>query len=170
MKITKPLWIGIAFIAMGFGALGVPLPILPTTPFLLLAAFCFAKGSDRLNNWFRATKLYKRHLESFVQNRAMTLKTKLCILIPASIMLVFAFIGMSRKDTVGTRIGRTVILILIAVKYIYFFTKIKNLDAKRWDAKPSARIKTVRQNEIKVVSQNTVPNEQVKDAYGETRA
>ena len=153
MKITKPLWIGIAFIAMGFGALGVPLPILPTTPFLLLAAFCFAKGSDRLNNWFRATKLYKRHLESFVQNRAMTLKTKLCILIPASIMLVFAFVGMSRKDTVGTRVGRTVILVLIALKYIYFFTKIK----------------TIRQNEIKVVPQNTVPNEQVKGVHEETR-
>ncbi|MBP3710493.1 MAG: YbaN family protein [Treponema sp.] len=154
MKITKPLWIGIGFIALGLGALGVPLPVLPTTPFLLLAAFCFAKGSDRLNNWFRATKLYKRHLESFVQNRAMTLKTKLSILIPATIMLVFAFVGMSRKDTVGTRIGRAVILVLIALKYMYFFTKIK----------------TIRQNEAQTAMKNIAQSEQVNDAHEEARA
>ncbi len=127
MKLLKPFWIVLGFISIVLGAIGVPLPMLPTTPFLLLAAFCFAKGSDRLDRWFKSTKLYKNHLESFATNRAMTLKTKLCILLPASVMLSIAFIGMSQKDTAGTRIGRITIIILILFKYLYFFTRIKTI-------------------------------------------
>ena len=130
MKISKPFWIVLGIISMGLGALGVPLPLLPTTPFLLLAAFCFAKGSERMDAWFRSTRLYKNHLESFVQNRAMTLKTKLCILIPVSVMLIGAFIGMSQKDTTGTRIGRVTVVVLIILKYLYFFTRIKTIKSE----------------------------------------
>ncbi len=127
MTIAKPLWIILGFIALALGALGVPLPLLPTTPFLLLAAFCFARGSRRLDAWFKRTSLYKNHLESFATSRAMTLQTKLCILIPASLMLLAAFIGMCHKDSTGTRIGRAVILVLIAFKYWYFFARIKTI-------------------------------------------
>ncbi len=127
MKISKAFWIALGFIALALGAIGVPLPLLPTTPFLLLAAFCFAKGSDRLNLWFKSTRLYKNHLESFAVKRAMTLKTKLCILLPATFMLALAFFGMSHKDTTGTRIGRVTIVILLILKYLYFFTRIKTI-------------------------------------------
>jgi len=127
MKISKPFWIALGFIALALGAIGVPLPLLPTTPFLLLAAFCFAKGSARLDAWFKSTKLYKNHLESFATNRAMTLKTKLCILLPATLMLALAFLGMSQKDSTGTRIGRVTIVILLILKYLYFFTRIKTI-------------------------------------------
>ena len=131
MKIAKPFWIAIGFIALALGAIGVPLPLLPTTPFLLLAAFCFAKGSERLNRWFKSTRLYKNHLESFAVNRAMTLKTKLCILLPATFMLTLAFFGMSHKDTTGTRIGRVTIVILVIIKYVYFFTKIRTIKVEK---------------------------------------
>ena len=130
MKIAKPFWITFGIIFMAIGAIGVPLPLLPTTPFLLLAAFCFAKGSERMDAWFRSTRLYKNHLESFVQNRAMTLKTKLCILIPVSVMLIGAFIGMCQKDTTGTRIGRVTVVVLIILKYLYFFTRIKTIKSE----------------------------------------
>jgi hypothetical protein len=133
MKILKPLWITCGFISIGLGITGIPLPVLPTTPFLLLSAFCFAKGSDRLDKWFKNTGIYKKHLENFVTSRAMTLKTKLCCLIPASIMLIFAFIGMSHNDCLGTRIGRAFVIIALIFKYVYFFTKIRtisNSDAK----------------------------------------
>lgn len=119
----KLLWLMIGIVSMVLGAIGVVLPVLPTTPFLLLASFCFAKGSDRFHKWFIGTKLYKKHLESFVTSRSMTLKTKLCILLPASVMLILAMLAMSNIY------GRVFIVFLIIFKYIYFFTRIETVKA-----------------------------------------
>lgn len=119
----KLLWLMIGIVSMVLGAIGVVLPVLPTTPFLLLASFCFAKGSDRFHKWFIGTKLYKKHLESFVTSRSMTLKTKLCILLPASAMLILAMLAMSNIY------GRVFIVFLIIFKYIYFFTRIEKVKA-----------------------------------------
>lgn len=119
----KLLWLMIGIVSMVLGAIGVVLPVLPTTPFLLLASFCFAKGSDRFHKWFIETKLYKKHLESFVTSRSMTLKTKLCILLPASAMLILAMLAMSNIY------GRVFIVFLIIFKYIYFFTRIETVKA-----------------------------------------
>lgn len=116
----KLLWLMIGIVSMVLGAIGVVLPVLPTMPFLLLASFCFAKGSDRFHKWFIGTKLYKKHLESFVTSRSMTLKTKLCILLPASAMLILAMLAMSNIY------GR---VFLIIFKYIYFFTRIETVKA-----------------------------------------
>lgn len=119
----KLLWLMIGIVSMVLGAIGVVLPVLPKTPFLLLASFCFAKGSDRFHKWFIGTKLYKKHLESFVTSRSMTLKTKLCILLPASAMLILAMLAMSNIY------GRVFIVFLIIFKYIYFFTRIETVKA-----------------------------------------
>ena len=119
----KLLWLMIGIVSMVLGAIGVVLPVLPTTPFLLLASFCFAKGSDRFHKWFIGPKLYKKHLESFVTSRSMTLKTKLCILLPASAMLILAMLAMSNIY------GRVFIVFLIIFKYIYFFTRIETVKA-----------------------------------------
>lgn len=119
----KLLWLMIGIVSMVLGAIGVVLPVLPTTPFLLLASFCFAKGSDRFHKWFIGTKLYKKHLESFVTSRSMTLKTKLCILLPASAMLILAMLAISNIY------GRVFIVFLIIFKYIYFFTRIETVKA-----------------------------------------
>ena len=119
----KLLWLMIGIVSRVLGSIGGVLPVLPTTPFLLLASFCFAKGSDRFHKWFIGTKLYKKHLESFVTSRSMTLKTKLCILLPASAMLILAMLAMAK------RYGRVFIVFLIRFKYIYFFTRIETVKA-----------------------------------------
>ena len=115
------LWLIAAFLSLALGAVGVVLPVLPTTPFLLVASFCFAKGSERFHRWFMGTRLYQNHLDSFVKERAMTLKTKLCILLPASAMLLIAMYMMSNLP------GRLFIVFLILFKYPYFFTKIRTI-------------------------------------------
>ena len=115
------LFIVFGFIFLGVGAIGIAVPILPTTPFLLLASFFFAKGSKRFHDWFLSTKLYKRYLESFVKSRAMTLKGKLTILIPVSCMLIITFI------LVDNIYARIVLVILFISKYVYFFTQIRTV-------------------------------------------
>lgn len=122
-NLVRIVWLLIGFLAMGLGAVGVVLPVLPTTPFLLLASFCLAKGSARFHRWFTGTKLYKKHLESFVENRTMTLKTKFSLLIPASCMLILAFLAMQNVY------GRVFIIFLILFKYVYFFTRIRTVPA-----------------------------------------
>lgn len=118
------LWLILGFAAIGIGAVGVVLPVLPTTPFLLLASFCLAKGSEKFHTWFTGTKLYKNHLDEFVQNRSMTLKTKFSLLFPASGMLLLAFVAMPNWY------GRAFIIFLIIFKYVYFFTRIKTISAE----------------------------------------
>ena len=117
----KTLLIVLGFICVSIGAIGIVVPILPTTPFLLLASFFFAKGSKKFHDWFMSTKLYKKHLESFVNSRAMTLKSKLTILIPVSCMLIVTFIFVNNPHV------RILLIILFIAKYLYFFTQIKTI-------------------------------------------
>lgn len=120
-KTVNILWLILGWLSLAIGSIGVVLPVLPTTPFLLVASFSFAKGSDRFHRWFTGTKLYKKHLEDFVTDRAMTLKTKFGILLPASAMLIIAML------LVPSIHFRIFIVLLIIFKYVYFFTKIKTI-------------------------------------------
>ena len=107
----RVFFVAVGLLAFALGAVGAVLPILPTTPFLLLAAACLAKGSPRFNRWFLNTKLYKKHLESFVTHRAMTLRSKVSLCAFASTMLSIAFFMMPSPY------GRIAILGIIAFKY-----------------------------------------------------
>lgn len=120
-KVLKVIYIVLGFLFLGLGGLGVALPILPTTPFLLLASYCFAKGSDYFHKWFISTRLYKNHLEEFIKTRAMTLKKKLSILLPVSAMLITTAFFI---NNVYARIG---IFLIIVLKYYYFFTHISTI-------------------------------------------
>ena len=125
----KVVLIILGFIFMGIGIVGIVVPILPTTPFLLLASFFFAKGSKRFHDWFISTKIYKKYLESFVKSKAMTLKNKFTILFPVSCMLIITFIF------VNNLYARLVLIILFIGKYLYFFTQIKTIAKEETEIK-----------------------------------
>ena len=112
------IFIALGFVFFALGAIGATMPILPTVPFLLLASACFAKGSDRINNWFHSTAFYKNHLEEFERTRAMTMKRKLSIMIPVGIILMICFFRMENIY------GRITIIVLLAIKYYVFLFKI----------------------------------------------
>ncbi|OOB80159.1 MAG: hypothetical protein BEN19_06420 [Epulopiscium sp. Nuni2H_MBin003] len=118
MKIVYAL---IGTLSLILGIIGAFFPILPTVPFLLLTSVCYAKASKRLHDYFISTKIYKKHLESFVESRSMTLKTKLCTLGFASFMLMFPLFLLDNLH------ARVFIVFLIIFKYYYFFFRIKTI-------------------------------------------
>ena len=85
-------------IGVGLGAVGAVLPLLPAFPFLLLAAVCFAKSSERLDRWFRGTKLYKNDLESFVKGQGMTKRTKIQVMITVTLLMAVGFAVMFARE------------------------------------------------------------------------
>lgn len=122
MKLKKILLMIIGCIGVGLGALGVVLPILPTVPFLLLAAFCFARSSERLNNWFIGTKLYKNNLESYVKGKGMTRKTKIKIMVTVTALMTIGFIMMDQVF-----VGRIVLICVWVFHILYFVFGVKTV-------------------------------------------
>lgn len=121
-QLVKITYIILAFIFLGIGLLGVALPVLPTTPFLLLASYFFAKGSSRFNEWFKTTRVYKNHLDEFIKTKSMTRKKKLSILIPVSFMLITAFLLVNNTH------ARISIIAVIILKYYYFIRHIQTIE------------------------------------------
>ncbi|MGN0521079.1 MAG: YbaN family protein [Eubacterium sp.] len=98
MKIKKVLLIILGCVGLALGAVGAVVPLLPAFPFLLLAAVCFAKSSEKLSNWFIGTKLYKNNLESYVKGQGMAPKTKVKVMITVTLLMSFGLFMMLRKD------------------------------------------------------------------------
>lgn len=125
MKIKKSVYIVIGCIGLGIGAIGAVVPLLPAFPFLLLAAVCFGKSSERLHTWFIGTKLYKKNLESYVQGRGMTWATKIRIMVIVTITMAFGFFMMSNVP-----VGRIVLACVWVFHIIYFCFGIKTFNAQ----------------------------------------
>lgn len=119
-RLRHGLWAAGGFLFFALGMVGVVLPILPTTPFILVAAFCFARSSERLNAWFKGTKVYKQVLEGYVTKRSMTVKAKLTILVPVTILLAIGFAMMGRVP-----VGRVILAIVWVAHIVYFGFVVK---------------------------------------------
>ncbi len=76
MKLKRLIFLILGCICLGIGCIGIVLPVLPTVPFFLATVFFFANSSKKLHDWFVGTGMYKKHLESFVQKKGMTVQTK----------------------------------------------------------------------------------------------
>lgn len=122
MKIKRLVFLILGCICLGLGTVGVVLPILPTVPFYLATVFCFAKSSRKLHDWFLSTSLYKKHLESYVEKRGMTIRTKATIMISVTILMAIGFIMMRRVPT-----ARIILAIVWLCHVIYFVFGVKTI-------------------------------------------
>lgn len=104
------------------GAVGSVLPLLPTVPFLLLAAFCFANSSQRLHLWFVGTRLYRENLESYVQGRGMTRKAKLRVSGTLTLLMAIGFFLMRRIT-----VGRIVLTVVWVLHMLYLFAGVRTI-------------------------------------------
>lgn len=118
--LKKIILIVIGTISLLLGIVGVFLPVLPTTPLLLLTSYCYIKSSYRLSEKFMKTKIYDKYVRNFHEKGGMTLKGKLMLTIPVSLMLLIMFVK------IDSNIMRMVIVIMWITKVV-FFVKMKTI-------------------------------------------
>ena len=96
MQIKRMLYLVTGILAGVLGTIGIFLPILPTVPLYLLAAFCFARSSEKLHTWFTGTRLYRENLESYAQGQGMTRRTKVRIMATTTVVMTAGFVMMDQ--------------------------------------------------------------------------
>lgn len=119
-KLKRKLLIVAGTISTAIGIVGIFVPILPTTPFLLLAAACYLRSSRKFYNWLLNNRFFGAYVRSYLQGRGMPLKIKVL-----TILLLWVTIACSSIFAVQALIIR-VILVLVAIGVTVHIILIKN--------------------------------------------
>lgn len=120
----RVFYIVLGCIGVGLGALGAVLPLLPAFPFLMLAAWSFAKSSKKLDAWFKGTRLYKNNLADFAAGRGMTKKTKVRIMLTVTALMSIGFGIMGSR---GIYAGCITLACVWVFHILYFVFGVKTL-------------------------------------------
>lgn len=115
-------------ILTGIGIIGIFIPILPTTPFLLLAAACYIRSSQRFYNWLLSNRFFGVYIKDYLQGKGMPLKVKISV-----IVLLWITISISLGFVVETILLRVIlVVILIGVTiHIMLITSTDNQNRER---------------------------------------
>ena len=116
-------------VSLALGVVGIVLPVLPTVPFFLLTAFCFAKSSQRLHNWCLGTAMYKKYIGSYMKRKGMTLRAKLTLIGTVTALMAVGFVMMSRVP-----VGRAIMAVVWVGHIVYFGFIVKTISREEADA------------------------------------
>ena len=90
--VVRYIFLTIGALSFGLGTAGIVIPLFPTVPFYMLTLFCLARGSERFHKMFLESSLYQKTVGAYERDKALTLRTKLSILLSVStIMAVGAY-------------------------------------------------------------------------------
>lgn len=93
---------------------------------VMLAAFCFARSFERVDRWFKGTKLYQENLKDFAAGKGMTAKTKVRIMVTVTLLMTVALVAMGVKGIVA---GCVVLGFIWAFHMVYFIWFVKTIPA-----------------------------------------
>ncbi len=125
--IVRYICIILGSITFVLGTIGIILPILPTTPFYLLTAFLWVKGSKRFSDWFLNSNLYKKHMNTFARHKVMVWYRELILLLCVSIFLLATMLVLNNKTM------NIIFPILIFCKYFYFVFFVKPISKNEYN-------------------------------------
>ena len=119
-KTKKTVILVIGFICLALGILGIVVPLLPTTPFLLLAAACFVRASDRLYQWLINHKLFGLYIRNYREYKAIPLKMKISSIALLWITLIFSILYV--VDSTAMKIILALIGIGVTIHILHYKT------------------------------------------------
>lgn len=125
----KVFFVALGCLNLALGVVGIVLPILPTVPFFLLTAFCFAKSSERLHSWFLGTTMYKKYIGSYMERKGMTVRAKLTLIGTVTALMAVGFMMMSRVP-----VGRIIMGVVWVGHIVYFGFIVKTISQEEADA------------------------------------
>ena len=126
--LKKAFFIALGCVSLALGTIGIVLPILPTVPFYVLTAFCFANSSERLHDWFIHTTVYKKYIGSYFRRRGMTKKAKCLLIGTVTAIMVPGFILMDKVP-----VGRAIMLVVWMGHIFYFGFKVQTITQQEAD-------------------------------------
>jgi uncharacterized membrane protein YbaN (DUF454 family) len=89
---VRIIWLIVGFASLGLAAIGVVLPLLPTTPFVILAAFCFAKSSPALHAWLLRNPTFGKAIRDWQTHRAISRKGKVASVVAMALSLIISLV------------------------------------------------------------------------------
>lgn len=106
----KIILITIGILSLLLGGIGVFLPVLPTTPFLLLSAYCFSKSSEKFHSWLLENRIFGKYIRDYQEKKGITLKNKII-----AVVTILISIGFSLSKVSNIHIKIILVLVLIVV-------------------------------------------------------
>lgn len=119
-RLKKIIYIILGCIGLALGGVGAVLPLMPAFPFLLMAAVCFGKSSEKLDQWFKGTRLYRNNLQDYVSGQGMTKPAKIRVMLVITLLMTIGFIMMK-----AIVVGRVVLFFVWLFHIWYFSFKVK---------------------------------------------
>lgn len=113
-KMMRGIYIVVGTIALVIGAIGLFLPVIPTTPLVILAAACYYRGSERLHNWILSSRWFGETVKNYQEGRGLTRDTKV-----RAISMMWAMILISAWFFVSNLVVRVAIICVVMGVTVY---------------------------------------------------
>ena len=117
----KSLYVGIGTFSLGIGIIGIVVPLLPTTPFLLLSAACYAKGSERMYQWFINIRWIGKTIKNYHEGNGISIKGKIISIIFLWLTILVSMSLMHPNTIVQ------LLLLIIAISVTYHIISLKTM-------------------------------------------
>jgi len=128
-KLKRRLFVIAGTIALGIGVVGIIIPILPTTPFLLLAAICYMRGSQRLYNALLCNRFIGSYVRNYLEGKGMSLKMKIWTL--SLLWIAIVCTAALSADSLVIRIILAVVLIGVTIHILLIRTATNNTESTK---------------------------------------
>jgi uncharacterized membrane protein YbaN (DUF454 family) len=116
-RVMKLLWVTAGTISLAVGMIGVAVPVLPTTPFVLIAAACYLRGSKRMYDWIASNRVIGGYLSGYLEGRGVSTKAK-----ATSVIVLWALILISATFFMSEAMTRAVLIVIAVAVTVHLLT------------------------------------------------